>query len=83
MTREQLVTMLYRYAKYKKYDTTGSDLLEKYPDGDSVSAFAREAMSWAVAEQLVAGDQGLINPQGDTLRVTCAAIIQRFLESHN
>ncbi len=83
MTREQLVTMLYRYAKYKKYDTTGSDLLEKYPDGDSVSAFAREAMSWAVAEQLVTGDQGLINPQGDTLRVTCAAIIQRFLESHN
>ncbi len=78
LTREQLVTMLYRYWKVKKaclkiafrkmYSTIcgifGSNKGGVAGYADRIRAFAREAMSWAVAEQLVTGDQGLINPQG-------------------
>lgn len=83
ITREQLVLMMYRYAKYKKIDVSARQALDKYPDAGSVSLFAKEAMEWAVAVELIQGDQGNINPQGKTTRAECAAIITRFMNNYN
>ena len=81
ITREQMVTMLYRYARYKGYDITKASSMAEFPDSDDVSAFAKDAMSWAVAEGLIKGDNGKLNPQGNVSRAQCAMVIQRFMET--
>lgn len=81
MTREQLATMVYRYSKYRGYDTSAKASLWGFPDQGRVSAFAREAMEWAVAEGIISGDQGKLNPQGIAARAVTAAIIMRSMES--
>ncbi len=82
VTREQLVTMLYRYEKdYRQADLTaaqGGDL-SAFPDGSSVSDWAREAMSWAVGEGLLQGrNTGELDPSGTATRAEVATILQRF-----
>lgn len=81
ITREQLVTILYRYATYKGYDVSGQADLTDYPDASKVSEFAKEAMRWAVANELITGDQGQLNPQGHTNRAVGATIITRFMKN--
>ena len=81
ITREQLVTMLYRYANYKNSDAVQKLAVTEFQDKDQVSEFAQEAVAWAVDKQIITGDHGMINPQGDTFRAACAAMIQRFLEN--
>lgn len=82
MTREQLATIMYRYCKYKNYDADAKASLRRFPDQDKVSGFAREAMEWAVAEGIISGDQGRLNPQGIAKRAVTATIIMRFMEAH-
>lgn len=80
ITREQMAVMMYRYAKYKGYDTSASKELN-YPDAEDVSEFAEEAMKWAVGAGLISGNaDGTLAPQGNTSRAVCSTIIQRFLE---
>ena len=81
MTREQLATMMYRYSKYKGYDTSAKISLANFPDYGKVSGFAKEAVEWAVAEGIISGDQGNLNPQGIAARAVTATIIMRFMES--
>ena len=80
ITREQMMTMMYRYAAYKGEDVAGRSELTKFPDGEQVSGFAADAASWSVAEGLISGDKGRLLPQGSLNRAECAAIIQRFIE---
>lgn len=84
LTREQMATMLYRYAQYKGYITEEfiTDKMETFPDKDDVSEFAVPAVSWAVSEELIIGDNEMINPFGTASRVQCATIIQRFMEQY-
>lgn len=80
ITREQLVVMLDRYRMYKGYAGQNEEAdLNHYPDADKVSGFAETSMKWAVAGQIIRGDQGKLNPQGSTNRAECATIIQRLL----
>ncbi len=81
ITREQMATMLYRYAKYKNLDITHTDDLETFPDAGSVTEFASEAMQWAVGSGIIKGDKGNLNPQGNTNRAECATMLQRFCET--
>lgn len=83
VTREQLVTMLYRYAEYKGYDPQATGDLTKYPDYGSVPSFATEAMQWAVAEGIITGDGGNLNPQGNASRAVCATIIARYMSIYS
>ena len=80
LTREQLVTMLYRYAQNKGYDVTASADLSGYPDAGKVQTYAQEAMSWAVAEGIVEGMDGNLNPAGNATRAQIATILMRFCE---
>ncbi len=84
LTREQLATVMYRYAEYKGYDVKKRADLESFEDASSVSGFAKEAVEWAVAEGIITGkDNGTkLDPQGETARAQCAAIIQRFVENY-
>lgn len=55
---------------------------EKFADADLVSAFAKEAMQWAVGTGIITGkDNGTrLDPQGNTSRAECVIMIQRFME---
>ena len=55
ITREQMMTMMYRYTAYKDMDVAGRSDLTKFPDGEKVNGFAADAAYWTVAEGL---DQG-------------------------
>ena len=80
VTREQLVTMLYRYAQYKGVPTTADDCLWAYPDAADVSDWALEAFNWAIDKEMITGrDTGELDPQGEATRAEAAAIIVRYL----
>ena len=76
ITREQLVTMLYRYAGSPKADGK----LDSFSDAASVSTYAADAMQWAVANGIVNGSNGKLNPQNNATRAEVAAILMRFCE---
>ncbi len=76
ITREQLVTMLYRYAGSPK--ANGS--LNSFSDAASVNSYAVNAMQWAVANGIVNGLNGKLNPQNNATRAQVAAILMRFCE---
>lgn len=81
VTREQLAAILYRYAQYRKLDTDASAKLNSFTDADSVSAYASEALGWAVSEGLINGASGKLMPKGDATRAQVAAIIHRFVKN--
>ena len=78
ITREQLAAILYRYAKQKGYDVSKSASLSSFSDADKVSGYASEAVQWAVAEGLLQGSNGRLDPQGSATRAQVAAILHRF-----
>ena len=78
MTREQLAAMLYRYVGSPAIEGTVGD----YSDADSISSWAKDAMTWAVQEGLIAGmDNDTLGAQGTATRTQVAAILQRFIEN--
>ena len=76
ITREQLVTMMYRYAGSPKADGK----FDSFSDAASVSTYAADAMQWAVANGIVNGSNGKLNPQDNATRAEVAAILMRFCE---
>lgn len=79
VTREQLATILYRYAGYKGYDVSKVQQLRGFLDSSKVSAYAKNSMEWAVGEKLMGGvSADRIEPQGSTTRAQLATIIARF-----
>ena len=79
VTREDLATMLYRYARYKNYSTSANDSLTGYTDRGKVSSYALNAMKWACAERILDGvDNSKLDPQGSATRAQLAAMIFRF-----
>lgn len=82
ITREQMATMMFRYANYKKQDTSERKKLDIFPDGDKVQEFAVEALEWCAAKEIITGKgvEKAIVPQGNTNRAECAAIINRYTD---
>lgn len=75
VTREQMVTMLWRYAGEKN----GSASLVRYTDADKISSYAVEAMRWAIGNGIIEGmTSTTLEPQGTATRAQCAAIFMRF-----
>ena len=80
ITREQLATVLYRYAKYLGYTTTGSSL-SGYYDASRVSSWAKDAMGWAVKNGVVTGVSSTwLNPNGTASRAEAAQMFMNFYE---
>lgn len=80
VNREQLVTILYRYAKAKGVDVNDRKELTDFPDYKNVNDFAKVPMEWAVAKKIISGDKGKIKPQGNANRAEFATMMMRFLE---
>ena len=82
LTREQMATVLYRYAQYKGADVSASGDLSGFADSANVSAWAVDAVKWAVGSGLVNGVEGnALAPQGTSTRAQTAAILARFCGS--
>ena len=73
-----MAVMLYRYAQYKGYDVNKQVSLSEFPDAEKVSGYAQQAMQWCVAEKMIQGDNGNLNPGNNANRAECSAIISRF-----
>ena len=80
ITREQLVTMLYRYAGSPVVTEADKALLDGYTDTEKVSSWAVDAMAWAVSKGIINGVDGALVPQGHAIRSQVAAIMMRFCE---
>ena len=86
ITREQLATILYRYTAEYAPDATGNAAsLADYPDAGSVSAYARDAMAWAVGNGLIKGlphdKTDYLEPGGSTTRAQVATILMRYKQA--
>lgn len=82
ISREQLATMLYRYARYKEQDTSARAGLSGYADGGAVSAWALEAMEWACGKELITGKNGdRLAPQDTATRAEVATLLMRYLQT--
>ena len=81
ITREQIATILYRFAQSKGINTDTRGALSSFSDADQVSGYAVEAMQWAVGEGLINGSNGKLMPRDNATRAQVAAIIMRFLEN--
>lgn len=84
ITREEMITMLFRYAQHKGFDTQKRADLTQFADAEKVSPSAKEAISWAVATEMISGDgqDKLLNPQGSASRAVCAAMITHLCETY-
>lgn len=79
VTREQFATMLYRYARYRGFNTSLTANILSYYDVNQVSEYAFEALQWACAEGIVNGTStGYLTPQGNATRAQLAAMLMRF-----
>ena len=79
VTREQIVTLLYHYAQYQGMDTSASASLDSFTDAASVSAYAAEAMQWAVGAQVMNGRTATtLEPQGIATRAEVAQLLVNF-----
>ena len=82
LTREQMMTIIYRYAEYKDYDVSDSVSLSDFTDADAVSDWAETAMKWAVGAGIITGaTDTTIVPAGTATRAQAATILMRFCES--
>lgn len=80
VTREQIAVFLMRYADFLGLDTSARTDVD-FPDADEVSEWAREAMSWAVAEGLFTGNgvTGELDPASGATRAETATVLMRFI----
>lgn len=80
LTREQMVTIMYRYAKYKGYDM-GKVNYSSFSDASKVSDFAADAMGWAIEHNVINGvGNNSLAPLDSSNRDQVAAVLRRFCD---
>ena len=76
ISRAQLVTFLYRFAKPEgEVDTS---VLDQFPDGATLPDFCRDGFAWAIDTGLIAGMDGRLNAGGSAIRAQLATVLMRF-----
>lgn len=82
ISRQELAAILYRYAAYSGRNVSQRRDLSGFADAASVSQWASEYMSWAVAEGLIQGtDMNRLEPLSFATRAVAAAMLERFLNN--
>lgn len=81
VTREQLVTILSRYAQYRGYDTNVvTDYLSGFGDASRASEYARPALNWAVGRHIIAGQGGgVLAPTATASRAEVAQVLMNYI----
>ena len=77
LSREQLVTMLYRCTEQPGQGAS----IDSYPDAGAVSSYALEAMQWAVGRGILNGINGKLSPQSGATRAQLAVILMRWCQN--
>lgn len=73
LTREQMITFLYRFAKYYGYNVSDGTPLTKFPDAGKISAYALDAFKWAYSKGLInERDNGYLEPTNIATRAEAA-----------
>ena len=85
ITREQLAALLYRYASYRGVGVTpDSTALSRFSDAADVSAYAEDAVSWAVSNGMINGmTESTLVPAGGATRAQVSAILMRFAQRYD
>lgn len=79
VTREEMVTMLYRFAASQNMDTTTTGDLSSFTDASSVQSYATEPMTWAVGNGIILGmGNNELAPRESATRAQFAAITARL-----
>ena len=85
ITRQEMATMLYRYAQNMGYDISQTADLLGFPDNGKVSTYAQAAMAWANASGIIKGDSvdgvNYLDPLSSATREQAAAILMRFCKN--
>ena len=82
ITREQIATIMFRYAQYKGLEAITLEENLHFADANEISEYAISAMNWAVGAGLMKGKtENTINPKDNATRAEMAAILHRFIES--
>ncbi len=85
ITREQIATIIYNFANYKKCDTSAAattNIVNQYTDSMTVSAYAIKGFRYVVGEGIMNGKtENTLNPKDNATRAEAATILRRFLES--
>ncbi|MFD0677006.1 MULTISPECIES: S-layer homology domain-containing protein [unclassified Paenibacillus] len=81
ISREQLCTILYNYAKHKGYDISSTKNVDAFTDGNKLSSWAKGPMEWAIGSGLIGGyENNILAPTDTATRAQSSTIIQRFIE---
>ena len=90
VTRQEMATMLYNFAKYRKMDVTKMEKLNNFADYNLVDGWAADGMKWAVGNQIINGkpqNNGskklLLDPKGNATRGEGATILMNFLKAYS
>ena len=78
ITREQLATMLNKYAQYKGYKVDASAELDSYTDTSKISSWAVDYMKWIVGSNIMSGKGERLDPKGNATRAECATLVNKF-----
>ncbi len=78
ITREQLATMLNKYAQYKGYKVDTTAELDTYTDTGKISGWAVNYMKWIVGSSIMSGKGDRLDPQGNATRAECATLVNKF-----
>lgn len=80
ITREQIATLLYRFANNNGTDVSSRADLNRFTDAGEISEYARETVAWAVSAGLITGRRGdILDPKANATRAEVAAILQRYI----
>ena len=85
ITREQIATIMHRYAKYKGDDVeSGKNTnILSYNDSDSISDYAKASLQWATGSGLIKGKtESTLNPLDNATRAEAATIFYRFVKAN-
>ena len=89
ITREQLATMLYNYATFKKYNLKyNNKALDNFPDSSQIADWAQTPMKWAVSKGIMSGKTDskggvILDPKGEATRAECAQMIKNLYDHVN
>ena len=83
VTREQLATILHRYAQYKKFDVSvgeNTNILS-YDDFNEIAEYSISAFQWGCGEGIISGRTATtLSPKGNASRAEVATMLMRFIE---
>ena len=82
VTREQMITLLYRVIRYSGFEIEAGGGLSAFADSTQISPWAYDAMVWAVDNGIILGSNGRLDPKGKTTRAQAAVIISRAYQAY-